>query len=705
MVLVTGPTGSGKTTTLYAALSEIKSIEDKIVTIEDPVEYQLRGITQIPINEKKGLTFARGLRSILRHDPDKIMVGEIRDPETAQIAIQSALTGHLVFTTVHANNVIDVLGRFLNMGVEPYQFVSALNCVLAQRLVRLICTHCKRPAQVDGGVPARIGARSGAGAARTRSTRARAASSAAAPGFKGRMAICELLDLTDRIRDMILEREPNSEIKRAAREEGMRFLRESRGRARDAGPDHAARDQQGDVRRMSARPRPGTPRRRWFASSPPPSVAVEIGAGRVTAVGRSATSAARRRSPAHATERLPDGLVAPSLDDAQPHRSRPPSPPPSQRVLDGASAREPRRVALVIPDGAAKVSLVRFEKVPAQGRRSRAAGALAGAQDGAVPDRAGAGRRGRGRRRRRPGAEFVVTVARRTSSTSTSRRAPRPGVQAGPRRSRDVQPGQPAAGRRRGPATAQRRLAARARDARFEHDGDRARRRAAPLPQPAGRGRGQPGRSRASDRDVLRRSPGGRGLRARRRRRRATSSRPAAATSQALGRALEQRASASRSWRSIRARCVRDRDRIAASPASCARRRRAGRRAAARAGGDDDAARPTSPPGRSTTSAWSTGCSAAAALLVASSPSFNVSEYLRLSGRQGGARPPTPRATRRMAAHARRRAPREARRQHRPEEPRARQRAGARGQRHHRRAHVLVDGACSTTSRRRCRRP
>src|SRR5262247_3473193 len=143
MVLVTGPTGSGQTTTLYAALSEIKTIEDKIVTIEDPVEYQLRGITQIPINEKKGLTFARGLRSILRHDPDKIMVGEIRDPETAQIAIQSALTGHLVFTTVHANNVVDVLGRFLNMGVEPYNFVSALNCILAQRLVRLICNSCR----------------------------------------------------------------------------------------------------------------------------------------------------------------------------------------------------------------------------------------------------------------------------------------------------------------------------------------------------------------------------------------------------------------------------------------------------------------------------------------------------------------------------------------------------------------------------------
>src|SRR3990167_7524500 len=148
MVLVTGPTGSGKTTTLYAALSEIRSVEDKIITIEDPVEYQLTGITQIPINEKKGLTFARGLRSILRHDPDKIMVGEIRDPETAQIAIQSALTGHLVFTTVHANNVVDVLGRFLNRGVEPYQFVSALNCVLAQRLVRTICQHCKRPIKV-----------------------------------------------------------------------------------------------------------------------------------------------------------------------------------------------------------------------------------------------------------------------------------------------------------------------------------------------------------------------------------------------------------------------------------------------------------------------------------------------------------------------------------------------------------------------------
>jgi type II secretory ATPase GspE/PulE/Tfp pilus assembly ATPase PilB-like protein len=226
MVLVTGPTGSGKTTTLYAALSEIKSIEDKIITIEDPVEYQLKGITQIPINEKKGLTFARGLRSILRHDPDKIMVGEIRDAETAQIAINSALTGHLVFTTVHANNVLDVLGRFLNMGVEAYQFVSALNCVLAQRLVRNICVHCKRPAKVsrlmleesrmDPALEKTQPFFEGLGCIECGGT-----------GYKGRTAICELLDLTDRIREMILEKRPTSEIKKAARDEGMRFLRES----------------------------------------------------------------------------------------------------------------------------------------------------------------------------------------------------------------------------------------------------------------------------------------------------------------------------------------------------------------------------------------------------------------------------------------------------------------------------------------------
>ena len=153
MVLVTGPTGSGKTTTLYAALSEIKNDEDKIITIEDPVEYQIKGITQIPVNEKKGLTFARGLRSILRHDPDKIMVGEIRDQETAQIAINAALTGHLVFTTVHANNVLDVLGRFLNMGVEPYNFVSALNCILAQRLVRVICDALQAAGDLSRRLP------------------------------------------------------------------------------------------------------------------------------------------------------------------------------------------------------------------------------------------------------------------------------------------------------------------------------------------------------------------------------------------------------------------------------------------------------------------------------------------------------------------------------------------------------------------------
>ena len=226
MVLVTGPTGSGKTTTLYAAVNEIKTEEDKIITIEDPVEYQIRGITQIPVNEKKGLTFARGLRSILRHDPDKIMVGEIRDTETAQIAIQSALTGHLVFTTVHANNVVDVLGRFLNMGVEPYNFVSALNCILAQRLVRLICNSCRtvvhyppdvlEASGLDPEQWSKVPFYEGQGCIECAGT-----------GFRGRTAIHELLDLSDRIREMILAKKPTSEIRRAAREEGMRFLRES----------------------------------------------------------------------------------------------------------------------------------------------------------------------------------------------------------------------------------------------------------------------------------------------------------------------------------------------------------------------------------------------------------------------------------------------------------------------------------------------
>ncbi len=226
MVLVTGPTGSGKTTTLYAALAEIRTIEDKIITIEDPVEYQLKGITQIPINEKKGLTFARGLRSILRHDPDKVMVGEIRDPETAQIAIQSALTGHLVFTTVHANNVFDVLGRFLNMGVEPYQFISALNCVMAQRLVRKICAACKQPVTYDPALIAESAIDPTLLAGRTL-YEGTGCMECGGTGFKGRMAICELLDLTDHIREIILEKRPISEVKRAAKEQGMRLLRES----------------------------------------------------------------------------------------------------------------------------------------------------------------------------------------------------------------------------------------------------------------------------------------------------------------------------------------------------------------------------------------------------------------------------------------------------------------------------------------------
>src|SRR4051794_14099350 len=226
MVLVTGPTGSGKTTTLYAALSEIKNDEDKIITIEDPVEYQLKGITQIPVNEKKGLTFARGLRSILRHDPDKIMVGEIRDQETAQIAINSALTGHLVFTTVHANNVVDVLGRFLNMGVEAYNFVSALNCILEQRLVRINCEHCKKPVRY----PESLLVESGLDLADCREfefMEAPGCFECGGTGFRGRTAIHELLDLNDKIRELILDRRPASEIKRLAREEGMTFLRES----------------------------------------------------------------------------------------------------------------------------------------------------------------------------------------------------------------------------------------------------------------------------------------------------------------------------------------------------------------------------------------------------------------------------------------------------------------------------------------------
>ncbi len=226
MVLVTGPTGSGKTTTLYAALNEIKNDEDKIITIEDPVEYQVRGITQIQVNEKKGLTFARGLRSILRHDPDKIMVGEIRDTETAQIAIQSALTGHLVFTTVHANNVIDVIGRFLNMGIEPYNFVSALNCVLAQRLIRTLCPRCKQRYQPSEAEMIESGLSSAKYGDRIYYT-SLGCEICNHTGYRGRTAIHELLELSDNIRELIIARRPGSEVRRTATAEGLGSLRES----------------------------------------------------------------------------------------------------------------------------------------------------------------------------------------------------------------------------------------------------------------------------------------------------------------------------------------------------------------------------------------------------------------------------------------------------------------------------------------------
>jgi general secretion pathway protein E len=224
MVLVTGPTGSGKTTTLYAAINEINHGLDKIITIEDPVEYELPGVLQIPVNEKKGLTFARGLRSILRHDPDKIMVGEIRDAETAQIAVQSALTGHLVFTTVHANNVFDVIGRFLNMGVDPYSFVSALNVIIAQRLVRTICSSCAEHQAItdearslaNTPIPSDAKLMKGKGCGICRGT-----------GYKGRKAVAEILSLDDALREMIASRAPVSSIKAYAQSKGTQLLREA----------------------------------------------------------------------------------------------------------------------------------------------------------------------------------------------------------------------------------------------------------------------------------------------------------------------------------------------------------------------------------------------------------------------------------------------------------------------------------------------
>jgi len=225
MVLMTGPTGSGKTTSLYAAISEINTGHDKIITIEDPVEYQLPGVLQIPVNEKKGLTFARGLRSILRHDPDKIMVGEIRDPDTAQIAVQAALTGHLVFTTVHANNVLDVIGRFMHMGVDPYNFVSSVNGILAQRLVRGICPHCAEDTTHDAqtlqqsGIPLAL-------AKAMKFKTAKGCGHCRGTGYRGRIAVAELLVLNDELREMIIAREPIRKLKEAAKRSGMRSIRD-----------------------------------------------------------------------------------------------------------------------------------------------------------------------------------------------------------------------------------------------------------------------------------------------------------------------------------------------------------------------------------------------------------------------------------------------------------------------------------------------
>ncbi len=226
MVLVTGPTGSGKTTSLYAAISEVNTGHDKIITIEDPVEYQLPGVLQIPVNEKKGLTFARGLRSILRHDPDKIMVGEIRDAETAQIAVQAALTGHLVFTTVHANNVLDVIGRFMHMGVDPYNFVSAMNGIIAQRLIRGICPHCAEDYQPDAQLLEESGITPSM-AAGMQFKFAKGCGHCRGTGYKGRKAVAELLILNDELREMIVAREPIRKLKEAAKRSGMTTIRES----------------------------------------------------------------------------------------------------------------------------------------------------------------------------------------------------------------------------------------------------------------------------------------------------------------------------------------------------------------------------------------------------------------------------------------------------------------------------------------------
>ena len=358
MVLVTGPTGSGKTTTLYAALNEIKSDEDKIITIEDPVEYQIRGITQIPVNEKKGLTFARGLRSILRHDPDKILVGEIRDAETAQIAINSALTGHLVFTTVHANNVVDVLGRFLNMGVEPYNFVSALNCILAQRLVRTICDFCAPRVIYDDERCSTQRPRSRR-VARLRFQEGAGCMECAGTGYRGRTAIHELLELDDEIREMLLEKSPAPKSANW-REKGMHFLRDSALDRVRAGMTTLKEINKVDIHRGQ----PLMPRRlRIFPSTSAVTLRPRL-AAEITPEGVVAARQENALDSAAVTSFAPllPGSVLPSLQA--------PNFPEAGRIvaalrqaLDQVVERD-RKLTLVIPDAAVRVLLLDFDSLP-----------------------------------------------------------------------------------------------------------------------------------------------------------------------------------------------------------------------------------------------------------------------------------------------------------------------------------------------------
>ena len=360
MFLVTGPTGSGKTTTLYAALSEIYNDEDKIITIEDPVEYQLKGVTQIPVNEKKGLTFSRGLRSILRHDPDKVMVGEIRDAETAQIAINAALTGHLVFTTVHANNVVDVIGRFLNMGVEAYNFVSALNCILAQRLIRSICPFCKRPfkpdAQLleDSGLDERY--------AEHVFYRGEGCIQCSGTGYKGRHAISELLDLNDEIREMLIERRPSAEIKNAAKKAGMTFLRESAPRKSDEGANDPRGDQPGHVRGGDSVKRPHNALLRWLVDPEPPGLGLDLRDGELS-LARLADKRGKPEIDLCVTSPLPPeclsfAMLEPNIVDPALFKTS------LENVLLRSGTAGAKRIALTLPDFLARITILEVPDAP-----------------------------------------------------------------------------------------------------------------------------------------------------------------------------------------------------------------------------------------------------------------------------------------------------------------------------------------------------